>query len=215
MAYLNWFRGTLATVLLTTATHAQASPTEQGGATTGAPQPPGSQATQQPLPLTSTTQAKSPRWQLALHAGWWDAGADVTIPAGLFVGIGVPWVTPFLFDYSGRQSQWGLDSRIGYAYRYSDKVTIYGELLSAWVYDSGDPCGNGCISRTHRLFFFPALGIRHRWESGFMVGADLTLAVLSWHHEEDSSGSYWIRKNISPAAGLAFSQVYVGYEWDL
>jgi len=211
VAYLDWFRGLCVTVLLAGATHAFAAPPERSSSTIGEPLPTESQA----APVTSTTPPKSPRWQLALHAGWWDAGADVTVPAGLFVGIGVPWVAPFLFDYTGRRSQWGLDSRIGYGYQYSEHLTVYGELLSAWVYDSGDPCGTGCISRTHRLFFFPAIGLRHRWASGFMIGADLTLAVLSWHHVDDSAGSYWFRKNISPMAGPAFSQVYFGYDWML
>ncbi len=208
MTYLIGFRGALVAVLLVGATDARAS----DGSTSGEPLPPESQAAPQ-LPIPSTAQAVGPRWQLALHAGWWDAGADLTIPPGIFVGFGVPWAAPILFDYSGRQSLWGLDSRIGYAYAYSKRLTVYAELLSAWVYDSGDPCGDGCISRTHRLFFFPALGLRHRWASGIMVGADLTLAVLRWDHVNDGTGSYWFRKNISPMAGPAFSQVYFGYDW--
>jgi len=209
MAHSNW--GAFAAVLLISA---QASPTVLA-TTTGEPQPAEPQAAQQPLSLGSTSQTKGRRWELGLHTGWWDAGADLTMPAGLFVGVGMPWVAPLLFDYSGRQSQWALDSRIGYGYKYSDTVTIYGEILSAWVYDSGDPCGDGCISRTHRLFFFPAIGLRHRWASGFTVGADLTLAVFSWHHVDDSAGPHWIRKNISPVVGLAFSQAYVGFDWFL
>jgi len=161
---------------------------------------------------------KEPAWKLAVHGGWWDVGADTTAPGGLFAGLGVPWV-PLLpvLAYSGQEGVVALDSRLGYAYPLSSRTSLHAQLLTAWVYDWGDPCGNGCDEHTHRLFFLPGLGLRHRFgdRSGWMIGADVPLVLLQVHHDDEPDDAGWRRKNTPPWVGAAFSQVYVGYEWGL
>lgn len=155
-------------------------------------------------------------WKLALHAGWWDAGVDVTVPNGIFFGVGVPWppLTP-LFGYSGREGVVALDSRLGYGYAVSRRTTLYGEVLGAWTYDWGHPCGGGCTTRSHKVFLFPVVGLRHQFDSGVIVGADLSLLVVSLRRENEPPNEGWRLKRLLPWVGPAFSQVYVGYEWTL
>lgn len=156
--------------------------------------------------------------KFAVHGGWWDIGIDTTLPRGLFTGLGVPWVPlmPF-FAYSGQDGVVALDGRLGYAHGLSAQTTLYEELLTAWVYDWGDPCGDGCAEHTHRLFFLPGVGLRHRFSerSGWMIGADLSLLVLQVHHDDENNDAGWHRKSTPPWVGAAFSQAYAGYEWSL
>jgi len=160
----------------------------------------------------------SPAWKLAAHGGWWDVGLDTTTPGGLFAGLGVPWV-PLLpiLAYSGQEGVVALDARLGYAHALSARTSLYGELLTAWIYDWGDPCDDRCTVHTHRVFFLPGIGLRHRFSegSGWMIGADIAVAVLQLHHDDESDDAGWRRKDIPPWVGIAFSQGYVGYEWSL
>jgi hypothetical protein len=169
-------------------------------------------------PSHADTPEPAPRWRSAVHAGWWDVGADLTTPCGLFLGLGVPWVPllPF-FAYSGQDGILALDSRLGYAHAFDSRTRLSAHLLTAWVYDWGDPCGDGCSVHTHRLFFLPGLGLRHRFTqgSGWMIGADLSLLVLQVHHDDEADDSGWRRKDTPAWLGAAFSQAYVGYEWSL
>jgi hypothetical protein len=167
---------------------------------------------------TEASASEEPAWKLAVHGGWWDVGIDTTSPGGLLAGVGVPWV-PLLpvLAYSGQKGVLALDTRVGYAHALSSRTTLYAELLTAWVYDWGDPCGDGCDVHTHRLFFLPGLGLRHRFgdRSGWMIGADVPLVLLQVHHDDDPDHGGWRRKTTPPWVGAAFSQAYVGYEWGL
>lgn len=160
------------------------------------------------------TQGKA-SWRVGLHAGWWDTGVDISSPFGLMMGLSVPWVLYLpVFRNTGQDGIVALDMRIAYRHQLSVRTAMTAGLLGAWNYSWGDPCGIGCTEETHRLFFFPMAGIRHTWvgaarRNGPMIGLDLTLAVLQVHH--DDSG--WFRKGTNPLAGIAFSQIYVGYEW--
>jgi hypothetical protein len=162
-------------------------------------------------------------WRLALHGGWWDAGFDVTSPQGVFLGVGAPWVLYLpILKYSGQEGLVALDASVGYRLPLSARTSLYGKLLTVWSYDWGDPCGDGCTDHTHRLYFFPVAGIRHRLghvdsqtrhAPGAILGIDLALAVWSVHHTDDDLNPGWRLKNIPIWAGVAFSQVYAGYEW--
>ncbi len=170
------------------------------------------------LGAEAVASEEEPGWQLAVHGGWWDVGLDTTTPGGFFVGAGVPWV-PLLpvLAYSGQEGVVALDSRLGYAHALSTRTSLRAQLLTAWVYDWGDPCGDGCNEHTHRLFFLPGVGLRHRFgdRSGWMMGADVPLVLLQVHHGDEPDDPGWRRKNTPPWVGVAFSQVYVGYEWGL
>jgi hypothetical protein len=170
---------------------------------------------QSPSSVASGDLSSAPSWVGGAHAGWWDVGLDVTSPQGVFLGVGVPWA-PLLpeLGYSGQQGVISLDSRLGYAFPLLEHSTLYAELLTAWVHDWGDPCGDGCIVHTHRLFFFPAVGLRHRFSSGFMVGADVALALVQVHYDDEPDQSGWHLKRMSPWVGIAFSQAYAGYSWE-
>jgi hypothetical protein len=165
-------------------------------------------------------------WKPAVQAGWWNAGLDVTSPQGVFLSVGVPWVLYLpILKYGGQQGVVALDTSVGYAYDLSAQTTLSGKLLAVWSYDWGNPCGDCGASSvsTHRFYFFPVLGLRHRFAnvesyanestSGMIVGLDLALAVFSLHHIDGERGPRWHLKNIPPWAGVAFSQVYIGYSW--
>jgi hypothetical protein len=173
--------------------------------------------------LAQTLDAKpAPPWRLAVRGGWWDVGVDATSPQGLFLSVGVPWVLCLpILNYSGQQGLLAADASAGYGYAVSNRTSLYGKLLTVWSYDWGDPCGDGCTTHTHRLYFFPVAGARHRFGraaankpvvSGAMIGLDLALAVWSVHRSDDDDAG-WRLKNIPVWAGVAFSQVYAGYEW--
>ena len=169
-----------------------------------------------------TTELSAP-WRVALHGGWWDVGADLTSPQGVFVGVGAPWVLYLpVANYSGQEGLVAMDASVGYRFAPSPRTTIDGKVLGVWSYDWGDPCGNGCAEHTHRLFFFPVAGIRHRLgqvdnhskhRPGVIVGIDLSLGVWSFHHADNEASSGWRSKKIPVWAGVAFSQIYAGYEW--
>lgn len=160
---------------------------------------------------------EEPSWRLAAHAGWWDAGFDVTTPQGVFLGVGVPWVLYLpVFRYSGQKGSLAFDASAGYRFPLSERTSLDAKLLTVWEHGWGDPCGTGCTNDQDRLFFFPVAAFRHRFfepssdASGVLLGVDLTPAVLSLRKE---SGSDWHWKNLPPWVGVAFSQAYVGYEW--
>jgi hypothetical protein len=163
-------------------------------------------------------------WKLSLHGGWWNVGLDVTSPQGVFLSVGVPWVLYLpVLKYTGQKGLVALDTSVGYAYDLSNQTALYAKLLAVWSYDWGNPCDGGCSVRTHRFFFFPVLGIRHRFANiesypdertaGIIVGLDLALAVLSVHRIDEEGSSSWRLKNIPAYAGVAFSQIYAGYTW--
>ena len=154
---------------------------------------------------------------VSVHGGWWDVGAEYQSPWGIFGGLGVPWIayTPLLVD-SGNEGTVSADLRLGYDYPLTKSISLRALFLSAWIYQWGDPCGDGCTVHEHKFFNFLSAGLLYRFPCGFLLGFEMPLVAEESNHSQEPGDTGWHRPEwFPPPISVLFSQVYIGYGWDL
>jgi hypothetical protein len=136
---------------------------------------------------------------------------------GVFGGVGMPWPVYLpVMAYSGREGVVSSDLRLGYNHALTEQLSLRGLVLSAWVYEWGDPCSDGCTSHEHKFFNFLSLGLRYQFPCGVLAGVQVPLvaAEFSYGREPDDTG--WHHPEwFPPPVSAAFTQAYVGYSWKL
>ena len=157
------------------------------------------------------------RTAASVHGGWWDVGGEVQTPWGIFGGLGVPWIayTP-LFVYSGHEGTVAADARLGYSTPQSDGLSLRALVLSAWIYQWGEPCGDGCTVYEHKVYNFLSGGLRYRLPSGVLLGLEVPLVAVELNHSQERDETGWHAPEwFPPPIAAALTQAYVGYGWGL
>jgi hypothetical protein len=185
----------------------------------------GVRLTQTLLLLAGIVLISSPTWSaepearsgLSVHGGWWDVGAEFQTAWGVFGGVGVPWIayTPLL-TYSGHEGTVAADVRLGYTTPPSEGLSLQALVLSAWIYQWGDPCSDGCTVHEHKIFNFLSVGLRYQFPCGFLAGAEMPLVALKLAYSKEADETGWHHPDwFPPPISAAFTQAYVGYGWTL
>lgn len=141
---------------------------------------------------------------LGLQAGYGSVEAELQVPGGYFLDVGIPWFVAALdASTSGIRPGLPLGAKVGAQWDLVGPLKLRAGPRVIYAPRHGDPCCGEDRDLT-RTYGFADVGARLELPMGLVFGADA--ALLGFDKETGSSTEFR-----GPADALPFSQAYVGW----
>ena len=150
--------------------------------------------------------------EISVQGGWWNADVEWKSPIGIYSSVGVPWGA-WLITFGSIKWLVPFSMRLGYQYEYLHNWYFLSSLHFAGTYGRENIMldSNEIVTRSYQ---FIEIGTRYENPSGMILGLDVPLFGFDDAHELFQGKTEGI-EIFPPPISFAFTQIYIGYSWQL